>query len=1170
MRILHLADLHFRESAYDDCKASIDACIAEHRRDPFDLIAIAGDTWDGPVQNSARARFNDFLELIRGLADCAPVAMIYGTPSHDTEGSLDVFEYLDTRYGITMLRPGSSYFLVHRPVEERGEIVESTHTFDCAKLLLFGVPEPNKKWLLANQEATGKDEADLAVQGSMKALFLGLAGMRKQHQDLPCVLLYHGQVRGAKTATGYTADSGIAVTRDDLAMVGADYYALGDIHLPQQIGDIPAYYSGKLYTGNWNETNYKPGANVVEIRDHGGIGFDGDDLYPAKGKEAIISRLDFPHPQRIKIAGHWPSEAVLPSFAGKETWLELTATREEAAGIDTDKELDALIRGGALPGSKVTLNILPTETVRAGDITEKKALRDKLKIQADNSGQTYPDSVYAKADELEREAAAHGAVLKGAHLRINKLVLRGAIGIWKNQKKDEVVLDLDKYGPGVIALVGSNGAGKSTILENLHPWPQLLTRSGKLTGHFRLKDSCRDLYFTDELTGTKYRAYITIRADIESGAAEYYLYLDNGGTWEPLPGINGRKEPYEQAVNELFGSMLLYLRTAFQTQRPTKDSPDLSETTKGERKELFAELSGMDYLDTYRSMAKGNADAIDSELVRIRAVIEAAADVDDVINRLNSEIREAVGSVKAKEGSLKEIEVRGLELKISLDNATRTLTVLERKQSRRDDIQVSLAELSAEIDRSILDMESFRRAADGRKKAEAEVKRIEALQAEYDQLKAEKAKLDEAHRKALIAHQEVLREIEVQRKEAQAQLDTVRKGKAAINQDIAVLLSQISKPIEDHCPTCKQLLPEETRRELTETRKEAVEKLEVLKAKGKASEDEEKKAIETLAAIETPPPPEPEAFSGKARMEDLESDLSLSDIDDARKQVHDADLAETRIKDAEARIKSAKEKQAILASEEKDLTADLEALPEARVTVETVQAEYEDTRIEYSDTKAEIAALNATREASEKSLAESERRRLAREQAQDEVETKESELSDWRILEKACGPDGIQALELDALAPSIAEVANRLLAVQNPRYSVEFRTQKESGKGSKKKEIETFEIYILDSETGMEQEIGTLSGGEGVWIKRAIYDAFAAIRAKNTGIMFLTVFQDETDGALDPANRMDYLRMMEAAHGESGRYQTLLITHSTELQAMVSQVIDVWALEGRQVEGVSA
>ena len=59
---------------------------------------------------------------------------------------------------------------------------------------------------------------------------------------------------------------------------------------------------------------------------------------------------------------------------------------------------------------------------------------------------------------------------------------------------------------------------------------------------------------------------------------------------------------------------------------------------------------------------------------------------------------------------------------------------------------------------------------------------------------------------------------------------------------------------------------------------------------------------------------------------------------------------------------------------------------------------------------------------------------------------------------------------------------------------------------------------------------------------------------------------DEADGALDPEARMLYLRMLETAHRESGRFQTILITHSTELQAMVARTIDVAALEARTSE----
>jgi DNA repair exonuclease SbcCD ATPase subunit len=39
--------------------------------------------------------------------------------------------------------------------------------------------------------------------------------------------------------------------------------------------------------------------------------------------------------------------------------------------------------------------------------------------------------------------------------------------------------------------------------------------------------------------------------------------------------------------------------------------------------------------------------------------------------------------------------------------------------------------------------------------------------------------------------------------------------------------------------------------------------------------------------------------------------------------------------------------------------------------------------------------------------------------------------------------------------------------------------------------------------------------------------------------------------------------MLEAAHREAGRFQTILITHSTELQAMVETIIDVAELRGR-------
>ena len=178
---------------------------------------------------------------------------------------------------------------------------------------------------------------------------------------------------------------------------------------------------------------------------------------------------------------------------------------------------------------------------------------------------------------------------------------------------------------------------------------------------------------------------------------------------------------------------------------------------------------------------------------------------------------------------------------------------------------------------------------------------------------------------------------------------------------------------------------------------------------------------------------------------------------------------------------------------------------------------------------------------------------------------------DWRVLEQACGRDGIQALELDALAPNIAEVANRILqAAYGSKFFIEFRTTRMSGAGSRTKQIETFDIFVLDNEDGTEQTLETLSGGESVWIKGAIYEAFGIIRGRNTGLKFLTAIKDEADGALDPAARERYCRMLEKAHDESGQHQTIIITHSREIQEMIQQTIDITALGARSPEEVAA
>ena len=277
----------------------------------------------------------------------------------------------------------------------------------------------------------------------------------------------------------------------------------------------------------------------------------------------------------------------------------------------------------------------------------------------------------------------------------------------------------------MIALVGVNGAGKTTLIENLHPWPQMLTRSGKLQDHFMLRDSFRDLYFVDDRTGIEYRALLSIDGKNKSGSIEYHLYRNTGSGFEPVPDINGRREVYIEKIEELFGSLQLYLKSAFISQRPSKSNPDLSDTTKGEKKQLFAELAGVDYLAGYAEIAKEKAKTAEGELVREEARRDTIAELLETLPELEEKLskgreltddidRDLVreqGELETAESKLKTEEERyrhQSEIKLQIDENGRTMaelsTSLESLQARAKEYQRAAAAKTV-VEQTIADYE---------------------------------------------------------------------------------------------------------------------------------------------------------------------------------------------------------------------------------------------------------------------------------------------------------------------------------------------------------------------------------------------------------------------------------------------------------------------------------
>ena len=214
MRIAHIADLHCCKEHQKEALESLDEICLSLTANPVDLIAVAGDTWDASMLNTEASGFNDFVARIQNLATFAPVVMIYGTPSHDTDGSLEVFRKIRAKNAITILEAAKPYFL------ENGKIVE---TSTAPEALIFGIPEPRKKYLLVNS-TVGKEETESAIRDAMQKICFLLAAKRREFPDIPCVMLYHGDIAGSSLQNDRTIErgTGIAISIDELASIGAD------------------------------------------------------------------------------------------------------------------------------------------------------------------------------------------------------------------------------------------------------------------------------------------------------------------------------------------------------------------------------------------------------------------------------------------------------------------------------------------------------------------------------------------------------------------------------------------------------------------------------------------------------------------------------------------------------------------------------------------------------------------------------------------------------------------------------------------------------------------------------------------------------------------------------------------------------------------------------------
>jgi len=290
----------------------------------------------------------------------------------------------------------------------------------------------------------------------------------------------------------------------------------------------------------------------------------------------------------------------------------------------------------------------------------------------------------------------------------------------------------------------------------------------------------------------------------------------------------------------------------------------------------------------------------------------------------------------------------------------------------------------------------------------------------------------------------------------------------------------------------------------------------------------------------------PEIQKAEAQTEQLEKEIKALEttIQEKRDQYSKNDIqSRSKLRDLEKRLEEINgmidEKAAIkLTQADDELYLHKKLLKNAFDSIETINTQIS---VVSQDLKEKIEAEAAFKK------------------AQEELGRVTAESSQWLYLQNACGKGGLQALEIDGVAPLVTGYANDLLtSTFGPNFSVRLITQDpETGK-------EILDIVVIRGD-GSETRLENLSGGEKVWVLKSLRLAMTLVSKQKSGRNFQTILCDEEDGPLDTEKARSFVGLYRSIL-EVGKFDTCFyISHNPEVVAMADHRI-LFSGEGVQVE----
>lgn len=804
-------------------------------------------------------------------------------------------------------------------------------------------------------------------------------------------------------------------------------------------------------------------------------------------------------------------------------------------------------------------------------------------------------------------------------MRIHSLTLAGFCGIRDGLGRDRITFDLEQWvgDAALVAIIGPNGRGKTTLMDNLHPYLTMPSRAGGGVGGFSYYDQVylpeaeKELIWS--LAGRRYRSHVVIRSGGRK-RTEAYLFEQEEGRWKPVilddgTRSDGKIETYTHCVETLCGRAETFFTSVFSAQGKRA----LYGYRTAEVKALLADLLGQDTLSSYGQQAS------------------------EICNRLKTALTTLRLEHSTVQTQAQQVAAECQRLAQAPECATLIEVKLQRSRVERDNLKLQLTQLMFQREQ-VAHIEQ-RRLALQNEQSQYQLKEQAAWTEINEQEQRERQRL--AHLELRIQN----------RRQQEREHDERLMAQRATLQSILINAPSIHwaiqrQPLAEivYAQRCNLIVQKRQQLELTQNQHRDIERLcqqveQLEQRAGHASLNLE--AIKRRLGMITTVPCAGSDLQGRCQLlgdahdaqtilpqatlqlDQLEQERAtlLTTLQRLRQQIPALESSRRALLHAEkkgqrgharltrlgllaARAGEMQQAQTHLAvidteiaafanpstalesedeQQERRQIAHSFSILEKRRTHLQASADQEKSRIE-----AAFAALPPTydsvpEQAIAQALSEAETRCVQMEQERLQLEREvqmrlstqqrhtelvqqmesmqigmmniEEKLSIWSLFSRCMSKDGLIALAIDAAAPAIAAWANELLlACYGPRFTLVLQTLVETGKGDTK---EGFEIIVHDGESEESKNVVLMSGGERVWINECLTRALALYIAQQAGNRYATLFTDEIDGALDPERKRMLMAMKRAVLRLGGYEQEFFVSQTPELNAMADVVIDL-------------